>query len=149
MYDDPMATPGTVDTWERLVRFHRLATTQMDDRLREACGRSLDEYDVLHQVHAHSGPIRMGVLAERLLIANSSCNRLVGRLVAAGLLARTSGETDRREVLVELTPEGRRVRRRMAAVHTRDIERAFFPRISEAELARLGSILERLLDGDD
>lgn len=140
-----MAVSDTVATWEQLVRFHRIATKRMDERLRETCGRSLDEYDVLHQIKKHRGPIRMGELAERLLVANSSCNRLVSRLVDAGLVARTSGHADRREVLVELTAEGRRVHRRMAAVHTRDIQQLVGAPLSDADDAHLAAIFDRLL----
>ena len=67
--------------------------------------------------------IRMGELAERLLVANSSCTRLVGKLVRSGHLVRRAGDVDRREVLVTLTAAGRTLHRRMAALHTRDIER--------------------------
>lgn len=141
-----MTAPGTAETWERLVRFHRLATKAMDARLRDRSGHSLDDYDVLHQISDHGAPIRMGDLAERLLVANSSCNRLVGRLARDGLVARMSGETDRREVLVELTAEGRRVRRRMAAVHTRDIEELFGAHLSTADSVDLTTIFDRLLD---
>ena len=140
-----MAPPSTVATWERLVRFHRLATREMDENLRARFGHSLDDYDVLHQISDHGAPIRMGELADRLLVANSSCNRIVGRLVEGGLVHRTHGERDRREVLVDLTPEGQRLRRRMAAVHTRDIDRLFGSRLSSSERTRLDNAVRHLL----
>jgi DNA-binding MarR family transcriptional regulator len=140
-----MASPSAASTWERLVQFHRIATTAMDDSLRVNCGHSLDEYDVLHQMHSHGEPIRMGALAERLLIANSSCNRMVGRLVEAGFIARVHGENDRRNVLVQLTAEGRRLRRRMAVAHTRDIDRLVGIRLSTSALANLDAALDTLL----
>ena len=112
-----------LDRWERLLRLHRLAVREMDGHLRATFGHPLDDYDVLHQVAIHDGPIRMGELAERLVLAKSSCHRIVGRLVEAGHLERGGGRGDRREVLVSLTATGRRLHRRMAAVHSRDIER--------------------------
>jgi DNA-binding MarR family transcriptional regulator len=140
-----MASSIAASTWEHLVQFHRIATTAMDDSLRTSCGHSLDEYDVLHQMHSHGKPIRMGALAERLLIANSSCNRMVGRLVEAGFIARVHGENDRRNVLVQLTTEGRRLRRRMAVAHTRDINRLVGTRLSTSALADLDAALGTLL----
>jgi DNA-binding MarR family transcriptional regulator len=140
-----MASPSAVSTWERLVQFHRIATTAMDDSLRINCGHSLDEYDVLHQMHSYGEPIRMGALAERLLIANSSCNRMVGRLVEAGFITRIDGENDRRNVLVQLTTEGRRLRRQMAVAHTRDIDRLVGIRLSTSALADLDAALDTLL----
>ncbi len=138
--------PTVIDVWERLARFHRRATTEMDETLRGRFGHDLSDYDVLHQVGENDAPIRMGELAGRLLIANSSCNRIVGRLVDAGLLQRFPGEADRREVLVALTSEGRRLRGRMATVHTRDVERLVGAPLRPEERAALDAALRTLLD---
>jgi DNA-binding MarR family transcriptional regulator len=140
-------TTRAVSTWERLVRFHRIATTEMDDNLRARFGHSLDDYDVLHQMHTHGKPIRMGDLSARLLVANSSCNRIVGRLVDGGFLSRLHDENDRRIVLVQLTPEGRRLRRRMAAAHTRDIEGLVGARLTEGQLLHVDEAIDALLLG--
>ena len=143
----PAAHDATVvDIWERLVRFHRLAVAEMDETLRTRFGHDLTEYDVLHQVSTHGRPIRMGELADRLLIANSSCHRIVGRLVEAGLLERFPGEVDRREVLIGLTTQGRRLRRRMAAVHTRDVERLVGESLPPRDRATFDRTLRKLLD---
>ena len=141
-----MDRTAAIATWERLARFHRSTTDAMDAHLRAECGRTLDDYDVLHQVRAHDGPIRMGDLARSLLMANSSCNRIVGRLVDDDLLSRRRGTDDHREILLELTPEGRRQWRRMAAVHTRDIERSIATQLTERQQIQLDHLLQRLLD---
>jgi DNA-binding MarR family transcriptional regulator len=121
----------------------------MDRSLRAAFGRSLDEYDVLHQLASAGKPIRMGDLADRLLVANSSCHRLVGHLVEARLVERVRGEEDRREVLVGLSPGGRRLHRRMAAHHGRDIETMFSGRLEPAETAVIDTSLRRLAESID
>lgn len=141
-----MDEPSAVDIWEQLVRFHRVATTAMDANLRETFGQSLDDYDVLHQIHQHGAPIRMGDLADRLLVANSSCNRIVGRLAEAGLVARIHGTDDRRVVQVGLTAAGRALRRRMATVHTRDIRRLVGAALDGDDRAHLDKALRRLLE---
>lgn len=140
-----MSSVSAVATWEHLVRFHRVATRAMDENLRARCGQTLDDYDVLHQISAHGTPIRMGDLAEQLLVANSSCNRIVGRLVDAGFVRRAPGDRDRREVLVDLTPAGRRLHRRMAVVHTRDIDRLVGSPLPPSQRADLDAALRRLL----
>ncbi len=140
-----MTEPSIVDTWEHLVRFHRATIQDMDDHLRSKFGRSLDDYDVLHQIHLCGGPVKMGDLAERLLVANSSCNRIVGRLEAAGFVSRAPGAEDRRQVFVDLTGEGKRLRRRMAVAHTRDIERLVGAALSASEHRQLRAIMDRLL----
>jgi DNA-binding MarR family transcriptional regulator len=140
-----MPDRSTVNTWERLVRYHRTTTTAMDHQLQATFGHSLDDYDVLHQIGIHGGPIRMGQLAENLLVANSSCNRIVGHLVDGGFVERSHGESDRRVVLVVLTQAGTNLRRRMAAVHVRDIDARFGALITPTEAADFDSILRRLL----
>lgn len=127
------------------MRYHRQTKVLMDAHLRTTFGHSLDDYDVLHQIARFGGPIPMGELAARLVVANSSCHRIVGRLSDAGFVERHQGAVDRRQVFVQLTAEGRRLRRRMAAVHTRDIEDVFGAALSAEELARLHTTLERLM----
>jgi DNA-binding MarR family transcriptional regulator len=120
-----------VALWEHLLRFQRSSVAEMNRTLVESFGHSLDEYDVLHQLAGAEEPLRMGDLAERLLVANSSCTRLVQRLVESGHAQRSPGPHDRREVRVELTAEGRRLHRRLAARHTRDIHRLMQPMVDE------------------
>jgi DNA-binding MarR family transcriptional regulator len=141
-----MVTRDLAITWERLVRVHRTATAAMDAQLRTEHDRTLDDYDILFQVHSHEGPIRMGDLAQRLLIANSSCSRNVGRLVDDGLLERLPGRTDRREVMVQLTPAGARQWRTMAVTHTRDIER-LLDSLTDDDQQQLDRVLQILIEG--
>jgi DNA-binding MarR family transcriptional regulator len=54
------------------------------------------------------GPLKMGMLADRLGLAESSVTRLMDRLDAAGMVRRASPPGDRRSVLGTLTPKGRR-----------------------------------------
>ena len=61
---------------------------------------------------------RIADLAERLQIQHHSAVELVDRLVKKGLITRTRGEKDRREVYVQLTARGERVLNELT-VHTR------------------------------
>ena len=140
-----MTDPSIVDTWGRLVRYHRATTTAMDQHLQATFGHSLDDYDVLQQISVHDGPIRMGDLADNLLVANSSCHRIVGRLVAGGFVERSHGKSDGRVVLVDLTRKGTNLRRRMAVVHVRDIEARFGAPLTERQAADMDAILRQLL----
>lgn len=64
---------------------------------------------------ARHGMINLRGLGEELSVIPSSASRLCDRLEAAGLIVRTTAAEDRREILVELSPDGRR----MAAALTR------------------------------
>ena len=57
-------------------------------------------------VIARSGGGRPGLLAAELGVSASSASRLADRLVLAGLVRRGTALTDRREVLLRLTPDG-------------------------------------------
>jgi len=61
---------------------------------------------------------RIGYLAERLQIRHHSAVELVDRLARKGLIHRTRGRLDRREVHVKLTPRGDRILRDLT-LHTR------------------------------
>jgi len=55
------------------------------------------------------GPMKLTSLAEELGAIPSSATRLCDRLVAADLITRETGATDRREVFLSLTAGGQRV----------------------------------------
>ncbi len=52
---------------------------------------------------------RIAYLAERLQIQHHSAVELLDRMARKGLVTRIRGESDRREVLVQLTPKGDRL----------------------------------------
>ena len=78
---------------------------------------------------------RIAYLAERLQIQHNSAVELVDRLVKKGLITRTRGEQDRREVYVQLTPRGERILDELTR-HTRSELRSAAPALV-ASLRRL------------
>src|SRR4051794_4492259 len=95
------------------------------DRLRDATeeaaglGGALPAALVCLHEFAGGGPI--DALAATLRVTHSRAVRVVDRLVAEGLARRTAGERDRRVVLVELTPAGRRAAARVMAARAQVI----------------------------
>jgi DNA-binding MarR family transcriptional regulator len=67
---------------------------------------TLPQYRVLVVLCA-SGPMRSGVLAERLGVHQSTLTRTADRLVAQGLIRRDPSQESRREIIVDLTDAGR------------------------------------------
>jgi DNA-binding MarR family transcriptional regulator len=76
------------------------------------------------------GP-RIAYLAERLQIQHHSAVELVDRLVKKGLITRTRGDEDRREVHVQLTPRGQRILSELT-LHTRSELRSAAPMLAAA-----------------
>jgi DNA-binding MarR family transcriptional regulator len=65
----------------------------------------------------------IGDLADELFIKHNSAVGLVDRLVRENLVARKPSRVDRRKVELKLTPRGRRVLARLAAVHQGELRR--------------------------
>src|SRR4051812_2283748 len=81
-------------------------------------GAQADALTVIRQ----AGPLSLKELGELLIAEAGHPSRLVDRLVEAGLVARTPAEDDRRRIVLELTPKGRRVEKRVEAARDEVIE---------------------------
>jgi DNA-binding MarR family transcriptional regulator len=64
---------------------------------------------------SRAGALPLGKMGDRLQVHRASVTNLVDRLEARQLVRRVQHETDRRTVLAEITPEGRRVAREATA----------------------------------
>jgi DNA-binding MarR family transcriptional regulator len=78
------------------------------------------------------------VVAERLLIQHNSAVDLVKRSVERGLVERRSGQEDRREASLRITPAGRRVLRRLSLAHRAEL-RSAAPALLQALHALVGA----------
>jgi DNA-binding MarR family transcriptional regulator len=67
--------------------------------------------------------LAIGDLAQQLLIKHNSAVELVDRLVELNLLARETARGDRRKVELSLTPRGRNVLAKLAALHRGELQR--------------------------
>lgn len=95
--------------WRDLVVSHSVILGKMEADLRTTTGLTLGQYDVLLRLHEAPGnTIRMGDLAELVLVTTSGVTRVVDRLVEAGLVERVRPDNDRRVVTVSMTPAARR-----------------------------------------
>jgi DNA-binding MarR family transcriptional regulator len=75
----------------------------------------------------------IGTLAERLQLAHHSTVELIDRLVERGFIQRCRDEADQRRVLVNLTPQGEEMLRKLSLAH-------------QAELRSVGSELVQTLN---
>ena len=83
---------------------------------------TLPQLRVLVLLATH-GPSRTGLLAERLGVHQSTFTRNADRMVEAGLVRRAANPANRREILIELTPDGRRLARSVLQRREREIRR--------------------------
>ncbi|MCU1656947.1 MAG: hypothetical protein JWO57_1603 [Pseudonocardiales bacterium] len=92
--------------------------------------------------------LRIGDLAERLRLAQSTVSALVSRLVTDELLAREVDDADRRASVVELTDAGRRYMREWDEAHRRRLGAALAALPVADRTAVIGALpaLGRLVD---
>ena len=88
--------------------------------------------------------MRMGDLAEALVITRGGLTKLVDRLIKAGLLERTFCETDRRVSYATLLPAGTALLAEMRPIVTAELEIAFSANISAGQADELRGTLERV-----
>jgi DNA-binding MarR family transcriptional regulator len=63
-------------------------------------------------------------LSSRLCLRHHSTVELVNRLVARGTVSRRHSDEDGREVLLELTPQGEQILRRLSVLHWQELQAA-------------------------
>ena len=90
----------------------------------QAEGLTPQQYQLLLHVRGFPGRdwATIGELAERLQTQQHGVVALVARSVAAGLVTREPGESDRRQVIVRVTPEGEKSLRRLAQRHRAELQ---------------------------
>ncbi|HEX5712552.1 MAG TPA: MarR family transcriptional regulator [Solirubrobacterales bacterium] len=145
------APPRTTQTtphgeaWGALTRTHAAVTQRLQEALAQGDYPPLPWYEVLSTVaEAPEQRMRMGDLAEVLVITRGGLTKLVDRLVKAGLIERTFCESDRRVSYATLLPAGRDLLAEMRPVVVGELEVAFSANLSEAEAGRLTETLDRV-----
>ncbi len=134
--------PGAVGLVAKVLRVDLLVTRALDD-LASAAGISLADYLVLGVVRRspdrRSTPTR---ICEVLRRTTGGMTLTIDRLEASGWLRRSSDPTDRRRVVVELTPAGLRLATKVnSAIHRWEAQLG----LANASRARIEAELDTLL----
>jgi DNA-binding MarR family transcriptional regulator len=133
------------EAWGALTRTHAAIVGRLQEALASADFPPLPWYEVLATVsEAPEERMRMGDLAEALVITRGGLTKLIDRLVKAGLLERTFCETDRRVSYATLLPAGRELLDEMRPVVVAELKAAFVAKLSVAEADALRETLERV-----
>jgi DNA-binding MarR family transcriptional regulator len=133
-----------LEAWTSLLRAHATLMRQLESDLARETGLALADFDVLAQLAAAGGELRMTELANRALISRSGMTRRVARLVEEGLVRRVNADGDARGVVVALTDGGIARLTETAPVHARGIAQFFVSRLEDQELAALESGLDKV-----
>src|SRR2546426_4629331 len=133
------------EAWRSLLRAHATLIRRLDTDLERETGLALADFDVLAQLAAAHGEVRMTALAERALISRSGMSRRVARLVDEGLVRRDKAGSDARGVVVALTEAGIARLAETVPVHARGIAELFVAQLDDQELALLERALNKVI----
>jgi DNA-binding MarR family transcriptional regulator len=140
---EPLQSAAVWSVWDSFVRAQAVALPYVHRRLHEEHGLTLSEFLVLQQAAA-AEPATMTQLQQGAAMSASGITRVVGALVARGLVVPLPSGRDRRLRRVEPTTAGRQL---LGAART-TTEAAFTAllpeNLGEQESALLARVLENL-----
>ena len=102
------------------AKAHRALSAHVEDSVARH-GLCLSDFMAL-EVLLHKGPLTVGEIGARVLLASGSMTAAVDRLEKAGLVRREFTERDRRARVIHLTPRGKRLVEKVFESHARDLE---------------------------
>jgi DNA-binding MarR family transcriptional regulator len=150
---DPALEPGELmsgcsphhDAWRSLARTHAAVSGRLQDSLAGAGLPPLAWFEMLAAIAAADDQrMKMGDLADALVITRGGLTKLVDRLVKAGLIERTFCETDRRVSYATLLPAGAELLAEMLPIVSAELDSAFSANLSVSEAESLGGTLDRV-----
>jgi DNA-binding MarR family transcriptional regulator len=94
------------------------------EAISKTAGVTQQQYQALLAIKTWpSQTMTMGDLAEQLMLTHHAAVQLVNRMTKAGVAERAPSSTDRRSVLLRLTPAGEALIDRLAGLHLSEILR--------------------------
>jgi DNA-binding MarR family transcriptional regulator len=133
------------DAWGALTRTHAAIVGRLQEALAASDFPPLPWYEMLATVaEAPEQRMKMGDLAEAMVITRGGLTKLVDRLIKAGLMERTFCETDRRVSYATLLPAGLDLLSEMRPVVVAELEVAFAANLSDRQADELRGMLEQV-----
>jgi len=140
---EPVARPLTardprLAPWRAFILAHARVSRRLDEELRAEHDVSLAEYETLLTIAQAPGRrIRMGQLAQEVLLSKSGVTRLMDRLVGDGLAERSVCVADGRGAEAVLTDRGLARLRAASDTHLRGISEHFLAVVDPTDLDSL------------
>lgn len=133
--------PNSPRAFYQVLRLHQLVSACLDESLAPEA-LTAAQYTMLSLVR-RLGPTTSAQLARWLQVSAQSAGEMLKNLEARGWVARGESETNRRIVLLSLTPSGKRVVQRADQLVTAAEER-FFAALSARERTAFDRTIQRL-----
>lgn len=130
-----------LDLYIKLMRAAQAVSERAHRHLAEA-GLTVSQFAVLEALH-HLGPLAQRDLCTKLLLSGGNMTVVVRNLERRGLVSRARDPRNRRLMIVDLTPAGRRLIARRFPVHAAAVAREAAV-LSAREQEELAGLLRRL-----
>lgn len=144
---DPF-NPEEFGAWRGLLRLRETVARELDRRLGESVGLSIDDYGILITLVTQPDlRLRMSQLGARRLLTPSGITRAVMRLEQRGLIAREQDPTDGRAFFAVLTRAGLEALRSAQRVHHATVRELYTGRLNRQELGELVELFEKAVPG--
>jgi DNA-binding MarR family transcriptional regulator len=143
---DVLSEPGPIGLFTRLARVGLLLDA-FQHRCLDRFGLRFIDFSVLRVLQLAGPPYEMtpGELSDVVLRSSGGMTQIVDRLAEAGLVRRAADRSDRRKVVVRLTPRGRETAQRASTAYARE-RRRVIKELSADEVARVDASVRRLLE---
>jgi DNA-binding MarR family transcriptional regulator len=105
----PGASRSASEVAANLAQTQLAVLAQIERPVREAHGLSASGFQTLAILDGAGEALPGHVIAERLIVSSASMTSLVDTLERRGLVERHPHPTDRRKVLIQLTPDGQSI----------------------------------------
>lgn len=105
-------------------------------------GLTVSQFGTLETLY-HLGPMCQGEIGEKILRSSGNMTLVIDNLEKHGLIQRERGKDDRRQVIVQLSPEGKKLISKIFPEHVEAIMEQFNI-LTPKEQEILGSLLKKL-----
>ncbi len=137
-----------LQVWVRLIRAHDNMLRKVEAAVKAKGLPPIAWYDVLLELSREGGrKLRPVELEKELLVAQYNLSRLLDRMEAAGLIERIACPGDGRGQMIQLTPEGRQMQKRMWPCYRDAIEQHVAPGLGEKDLEQMAKLLAAMGGG--
>jgi DNA-binding MarR family transcriptional regulator len=137
-------SPEALAAWRVFFECALALPDILDAELKAAVELPFRWYDVLVNIEDADEGLPMNEVASRILASKSGLTRVIDKMEQAGVVRRERPETNRRTVLVSITPHGLETLHAARRFHRDGIRRHFTEHLTDSELKALAKALEKV-----
>lgn len=130
--------------WLAFVRTYARLWDQVEAQMRRDHGMTIARYDVLANLDAAGGRLRLGDLGTSIVLSPSGLSKLLDRMQASDLIRREPDPADARSTFAVITPRGRSLFKKARRTHHELLQQRFGDGLDDRDVADLVRIMERI-----